>query len=78
MQTYKYELFTAGIEEQIKEGVLQSGDRLPSIREIKKKFHLSTSSVQSGYEYLMIRGWVESIPYLIYTVIISGLSLRTG
>lgn len=62
MQTYKYELFTAGIEEQIKEGILQSGDRLPSIREVKKKFHLSTSSVQSGYEYLMIRGWVESIP----------------
>ncbi|MFP3598686.1 PLP-dependent aminotransferase family protein [Chryseobacterium sp. SIMBA_029] len=62
MQTYKYELFTAGIEEQIKEGILESGDRLPSIREIKKRFHLSTSSVQSGYEYLMIRGLAESIP----------------
>jgi len=62
MQTYRYELFTAEIEKQIKEGVLQSGDRLPSIRELKKKFHLSTSSVQSGYEHLMIRGLVASVP----------------
>lgn len=36
MQTYKYELFTAGIEEQIKEGILPSVERLPSTREIKK------------------------------------------
>lgn len=61
MQAYKYEIFTTDIEEQINSGILQSGHRLPSIREIKKRYQLSTSSVQSGYEYLMIRGLVESI-----------------
>lgn len=60
MKTYKYEVFTAVIEEQIRNGILQSGDKLSSIREIKERYRLSTSSVQSGFEYLIIKGLVES------------------
>lgn len=60
MKRYKYEVFTNGIEKQIRNGTLQPGDRLPSVREIKERYQLSTSSVQTGYEYLMIKGWVES------------------
>ncbi|WP_336963348.1 hypothetical protein [Chryseobacterium contaminans] len=40
MKTYKYETFTAVIEEQIRNGILQNGDKLPSIREIKERYHL--------------------------------------
>lgn len=68
MKTYRYEIFTAIIEEQIHSGILQSGDKLPSIREIKKRYHLSISSVQSGFEYLMIKGLVESSPRSGYFV----------
>lgn len=68
MQTYKYELFTRFIEEQINKGILQSGDRLPSVREVKRRYYLSTSSVQSGYEHLIIKGLVESRPRTGYFI----------
>lgn len=68
MKPYKYEIFTAVIEEQIRNGLLQGKDRLPSIREIKKTYQLSTSSVQSGFEYLMMKGLVESNPRSGYFV----------
>ncbi|PIF46243.1 DNA-binding transcriptional MocR family regulator [Chryseobacterium sp. 52] len=61
MRSYKYEIFTSVIEEQIKNKILIKGERLPSVREIKDKYHLSISSVQSGFEYLMMKGLVESI-----------------
>lgn len=68
MQTYKYEIFTSTIENKINNGILKPGSRLPSIREIKETFHLSTSSVQSGYDYLVIKGLVKSIPRSGYFV----------
>ncbi|MDP9960017.1 aminotransferase-like domain-containing protein [Chryseobacterium lathyri] len=71
MTSYKYEIFTSVIEEQIKNRILLKGERLPSIREIKSRYQLSTSSVQSGFEYLMMKGLVESSPrsgYFVATV----------
>lgn len=62
MQNFKYQKFTSVIEEQIKSGVLTSGDRLPSVREIKEKYQLSITSVQSGYDYLVMKGCVENRP----------------
>jgi len=68
MGFYKYETFTSVIEEQIRTGILRTGDRLPSVREIKNKYRLSGSSVQSGYEYLIIKGLVQSYPRSGYFV----------
>lgn len=68
MQTYKYEIFTSIIESKIKSGILKPGSRLSSIREIKETFHLSTSSVQSGYDYLVIKGLVRNMPRSGYFV----------
>ena len=68
MKSYRYEIFTAVIEKQIHNGILQEKDRLPSVREIKEKYKLSTSSVQSGFEYLMIKGLVRSHPRSGYFV----------
>ncbi|WP_223600928.1 PLP-dependent aminotransferase family protein [Chryseobacterium sp. GVT01B] len=62
VKSYKYEIFTAVIEKQIRSGILQENDRLPSVREIKEKYKLSTSSVQSGFEYLLIKGLIKSHP----------------
>ncbi|WP_157967921.1 LexA family protein [Chryseobacterium elymi] len=44
------------------------GERPPSIREIKSRYQLSTSSVQSGFEYLMMKGLIESSPRSEYFV----------
>ncbi|MBV8324911.1 PLP-dependent aminotransferase family protein [Chryseobacterium sp.] len=68
MRSYQYEVFTTIIEEQILSGILKTRDRLPSVREIKKTYQLSTSSVQSGFEHLIIKGLVESIPRSGYFV----------
>lgn len=68
MGFYKYEIFTSVIEQQIGKGILRKGDRLPSVREIKNKYGLSGSSVQSGYEYLMIKGLIKSQPRSGYFV----------
>ncbi|MBK1895604.1 aminotransferase-like domain-containing protein [Chryseobacterium paridis] len=68
MQAYKYEVFTSAIESNIKKGILKPGSRLPSTREIKDKYHLSISSVQSGYDYLVIKGLVKNIPRSGYFV----------
>lgn len=68
MHAYKYEIFTSIIEEQIASGVVKMGSRLPSVREIKEKYNLSISSVQSGYDYLVMKGLVENIPRYGYFV----------
>ncbi|MBD3907027.1 PLP-dependent aminotransferase family protein [Chryseobacterium sp. Ch-15] len=62
MKNFKYQIFTSVIEEHIKNGALIPGDRLPSVREIKEKYQLSITSVQSGYDYLVMKGWVENRP----------------
>ncbi|HCN49736.1 MAG TPA: PLP-dependent aminotransferase family protein [Chryseobacterium sp.] len=69
MKSYKYEIFTTVIEEQIRSGILQKNDRLPSVREIRRKYTLSTSSVQSGFEHLMIKGLIKSSPRSGYFVL---------
>jgi len=68
MKTYRYEIFTTTIEDKIKSGMFKPGTRLPSVREIKENYHLSTSSVQSGYDHLVMKGWVKNIPRSGYFV----------
>ncbi len=68
MKTYKFELFTAAIEKNIREGVFKPGHKLPSVRELKAQYQTSISTIQSGYDYLVIRGLVESIPKSGYYV----------
>ncbi|GAA4438620.1 hypothetical protein GCM10023091_19430 [Ravibacter arvi] len=41
---------------------------MPSVRSIKREYHLSTSSVQRGYDDLVFRGLVNSNPRSGYTV----------
>lgn len=68
MKKYKYHIFTSKIEEAIEQGLLKIGDALPSVRTVKETYQLSTSSVQSGYDYLVFKGLVTSIPRLGYRV----------
>lgn len=68
MKSYKFEIFTSFLEKNIRESIYKPGHKLPSVRELKDKYQLSTSSVQNGYEYLIIQGLVESIPKSGYYV----------
>ncbi|WET68175.1 PLP-dependent aminotransferase family protein [Sphingobacterium sp.] len=68
MKSYKFEIFTQAIEKNIKSGIYKPGQKLPSVREVKDYYGLSMSTVQSGYEYLMIIGLVESVPKSGYYV----------
>lgn len=68
MKTYKYETFTAVIEQNIREGILKPGQKLPSVRELKQQYQTSISTVQNGYEYLIIHGLVVSVPKSGYYV----------
>jgi DNA-binding transcriptional MocR family regulator len=68
MKAYKFEIFTNEIEKNIKNGIFKPGHKLPSVREIKEKYQLSSSTVQMGYEHLLLSGSVESIPKSGYYV----------
>ncbi len=41
-------------------GELEAGERLPSIRELARRFHLHPNTVSAGYQELVDSGWVES------------------
>lgn len=69
MKTYKFEIFTREIEKNIRNGIFKAGYKLPSVRQIKEQYAVSISTVQNGYEHLMILGLIESIPKSGYYVI---------
>lgn len=68
MKIYKFEAFTSNIERNIREGIYKPGYKLPSVRELKKQYQTSISTIQNGYEHLIILGLVESIPKSGYYV----------
>ncbi|MEH6305915.1 PLP-dependent aminotransferase family protein [Olivibacter sp. CPCC 100613] len=56
------------IEKNIRKGIYRAGQKLPSVRDLKKMHHLSTTTVQHGYERLISKGLVTSIPKSGYYV----------
>ncbi len=68
MKSYKFEIFTQTIEKNIRSGTYKPGQKLPSVRELKDYYGFSMSTIQAGYEYLVIRGLVESVPKSGYYV----------
>ncbi|MFT3822603.1 MAG: PLP-dependent aminotransferase family protein [Chitinophagaceae bacterium] len=78
MRTYKFEVFTSVIEKNIREGIFKPGHKLPSVRELKEQYQTSTSTIQNGYEHLIILGLVESVPKSGYYVSNSRETLNPG
>src|SRR5262245_19616592 len=58
------------IESQIRKGALRVGDRVPSIRGLKRQQGVSASTVLQAYFWLENRGWIEPRPQ-------SGFYVRT-
>ena len=50
------------IKEQILTGVLQEGDRLPSVRELAVQLTINPNTIQRAYRELETKGWIVTIP----------------
>ena len=50
-----------GIRDQILSGVLVSGDKLPSVREMATQLTINPNTIQRAYRELEMQGWVASV-----------------
>src|SRR5216684_3994710 len=50
------------IEAQIRKGAFRAGDRVPSIRGLRRQQGVSVATVLQAYFWLENRGWIESRP----------------
>lgn len=51
-----------GVREQILSGILQAGDRLPSVRELAAQLTINPNTIQRSYGQLEAEGWIASVP----------------
>ena len=51
-----------GLRQQIRSGVLQPGDRLPSVRELAMELTINPNTIQRAYRELEVTGLVVSVP----------------
>jgi GntR family transcriptional repressor for pyruvate dehydrogenase complex len=74
VQTIKlFEQITEQIEQQILRGDLQSGDRLPTERELAEQFHASRTAVREAMKILAQKGLLQMRPGR-GTIVINGTS----
>lgn len=51
-----------GFKEQISAGVLRSGDKLPSVRELAGSLAINPNTIQRAYRQLEMEGWIATVP----------------
>ncbi len=51
-----------GFKDQIRAGILQRGDRLPSVRELAFQLTINPNTIQRAYRDLESAGWIASVP----------------
>ena len=51
-----------GFRDQIRAGVLQRGEKLPSVRELATQLTINPNTIQRSYRELEIQGWVATVP----------------
>lgn len=47
---------------QIITGILQNGDRLPSVRELASQLAINPNTIQRAYRELEMGGWIATVP----------------
>ncbi len=57
-----YAQITDGIREQILSGILLSGDKLPSVREMAAELTINPNTIQRAYRELEMQGWIATVP----------------
>ncbi|MBQ9140408.1 MAG: PLP-dependent aminotransferase family protein [Lachnospiraceae bacterium] len=63
-----YEQIYEYIRQEIREGKLLQGERLPSTRSLAEYLQISRSTVEVAYEQLLSEGYIEAQPYRGYFV----------
>ena len=50
------------MKEQITAGILQTGDKLPSVRELAAQLAINPNTIQRSYRALESEGWIVTVP----------------
>ena len=50
-----------GFREQIAAGILQPGEKLPSVRDLAAELSINPNTIQRSYRQLELDGWIMSI-----------------
>ena len=51
-----------GFRDQILAGVLQNGDKLPSVRDLAQQLSINPNTIQRAYRELEMQGWIATVP----------------
>ena len=51
-----------GFRAQIMAGVLQAGEKLPSVRELAAELSINPNTIQRAYRQLEALGWIATVP----------------
>ena len=51
-----------GYRTQISAGVLQAGEKLPSVRELASELSINPNAIQRAYRQLEALGWIATVP----------------
>lgn len=57
-----YAQIVDGFREKITTGVLQPGDKLPSVRELAGELTINPNTIQRSYRQLESEGWIATVP----------------
>ena len=57
-----YTQIADGFREQIASGILRSGDKLPSVRELAASLTINPNTIQRSYRQLQAEGWIVTVP----------------
>ena len=56
-----YAQLISGFQEQITTGILQAGDKLPSVRELAGQLAINPNTIQRAYRELEQGGWIATV-----------------
>ena len=51
-----------GFREQIAAGIMEQGDKLPSVRELAPPLTINPNTIQRAYRALELQGWIATVP----------------
>ena len=57
-----YTQIIEGLQKKITAGVLEPGDKLPSVRELAGQLAINPNTIQRAYRELELMGWIATVP----------------
>ena len=57
-----YSQIIDGFREQISEGILKPGEKLPSVRDLAAELAINPNTIQRAYRELELQGWIATVP----------------